>query len=113
MMIGITTCHFSPFGVLLDFNEGHPLRWVVYRASGIDVRTPLATGMLLTQERIRLLSISAHYVNRSVMVGSSPIEDIQIRPWSCVEEIAAYVAGDGTDPQRLALADGIRQGYGS
>jgi hypothetical protein len=30
-----------------------------------------------------------------------------------IEDIAAYVAGDGADAQRVAIADGIRRGWGS
>ena len=31
-------------------------------------------------------------------------------PWPNVEAIAMWVEGDGTDSQRIALADGIREG---
>ncbi len=30
--------------------------------------------------------------------------------YETIESIALYVAGDGSDPQRVALADGIREG---
>lgn len=33
----------------------------------------------------------------------------QIQPWRDIEEIAAHVEGDSTDPMRIALADSIRQ----
>jgi len=32
-------------------------------------------------------------------------------PWKDVEQIAAYVAGDGRDSQRVALSDGILRGF--
>lgn len=35
---------------------------------------------------------------------------IHFLPWDTIESIAAYVAGDGSDAQRVALADGIREG---
>ena len=31
-------------------------------------------------------------------------------PWPTVETIAAYIESDGTDEQRLALADAVREG---
>lgn len=35
---------------------------------------------------------------------------VTILPWQEVEQIAAYVRGDGSDVQRQALADGILEG---
>ena len=35
---------------------------------------------------------------------------VEAQPYRAIEDIARYVAGDGTDPLRVALADGIRSG---
>jgi len=34
----------------------------------------------------------------------------ELKPWQSIEDIAAWVQGDGTDALRAALADGIREG---
>lgn len=42
--------------------------------------------------------------------GDVMLNQVTLVPWQSIDDIAAWVQGDGTDPQRLALADGIRRG---
>lgn len=57
----------------------------------------------LQYSTVRRLSINT-------LVGDVVETKTTFAPWNTVVQIAEYVRGDGTDPMRQALADGILEG---
>lgn len=75
---------------------------LVYR--GVELATVhLAPGI---QD---VVGVQAVVIGRDVD-SNQMLHHVELRLWQSVEEIAKYIEGDGTDAQRMALADGIRQG---
>jgi hypothetical protein len=64
-----------------------------------------ATKKIVSITHLELRIAGAVSKNNGFGYGRHVIRGI---PWRTLEEIAAYVEGDGTDAQRMALADGIR-----
>lgn len=89
----------APIPVPVDVAE--PLHLIVEHRGRIVMRTalfPAGAGP------VDVVSLQAHVIFQ-------PAETHLVDLRSTAEEIAAWVAGDGTDAQRLALADGIREGW--
>lgn len=86
---------------LID-NTG-PIAQIQIRA-GMDV-VDLIKVEVFGRQKANAYSSSFDGIDRGVLGR------IEARPWSTVEDIAAWVAGDGSDAQRNALADGIRLGW--
>lgn len=70
-------------------------------------------GVVLTQTHLphnfhAVQAVQAHVLAKPDRYEAGRLVPVTLVPWAAVEEIAKYVEGDGTDAQRLALADGIR-----
>lgn len=88
----------DPFLLTLSSKVGRPIMSVMLK--------PLPAGA-------QIISIDANLVYRhdeSIAAMPWAVRSLKIMPWHDIEEIAAYVAGDGSDAARVALADGIREG---
>lgn len=78
----------------------------------VDIRVG-TDGPLLMRLTVQSLEYISHL---ELKTRGRSVQDLEVRtrlangtPWRSVEEIARYVEGDSTDPQRIALADGIRE----
>ena len=72
--------------------------------------TTLMTALLRVPLGTYLQGIQMAAVATSPEHGHNQLA-MTVLPWRSVEQIARYIAGDGTDAQRIALADGIRTKY--
>ncbi len=91
----------EPWSTPLEFPHGGELQTVVSH-DGV----PILGGTYRSSmgaDIITLIEIKVHGIR-----GGRPLK---IRPWATVDAIADFVNGDGDDAQRVALADGIRQGW--
>lgn len=73
----------------------------------------VSDGVVLTQTHLphnfgAVYAVQAHVLGKPEAYGNGMLLATMLVPWAAVEEIAKYVESDGTDAQRLALADGIR-----
>lgn len=91
-----------PFGAPFYFREDQVLQVrVVVPDVDRKVETVLAIATMPAIHMVSKVTVEVEGPDtKATMTG---------HPWQTIEEIAKYVEGDGTDSQRVALADGIRR----
>lgn len=112
-----TEPHHTTIGDLVPARPDHDQRWFGHTSGefGWWLRLPQYIDPARELARVRLERdhqhrLAEYYAGEYAKAIGMPSDGAPRLPWAAADEVAAYVQGDGTDAQRLALAAGIRAG---